>query len=245
MDVAPGPAAITRLGPAGAHFAAGASSANNATKSPATSTPVAETALLSPSDVGLGSRKANLETTLSFTVARPSDEVWTTLADIERVARCMPGASLEGPPVNGQVKGTVSVKIGPIATSFSGDGLIVRDEELRKGVLYGSARDRFSGSSARAEVEYALHAQGDAATRIDLTVRALLAGPLAQFGRSGIVQDLVARLAGEFARRLEHSLATGEDAEEGDASFNPVGLFLAVVKARIKASFERLFRRSK
>ena len=70
---------------------------------------------------------------------------------------------------------------------------------------------------------------------------ALLAGPLAQFGRSGIVQDLVARLATDFARRLEHSLTTGEDAPQGDTSLNPVALFFAVVKARISSALGRLF----
>jgi carbon-monoxide dehydrogenase small subunit len=224
--------ATTRLGPAGSHAPKDeitdglyAVEAEGASAGPFE----AETATQSEADLGLGARKANLETTLSFTVARPVDEVWATLEDVQRVARCMPGASLSGPPVDGQVRGSVSVKVGPIATKFSGAGLILRDEQKREGMLYGSARDKFSGSSARAEVAYAVREQGESATRVDLTVRALLAGPLAQFGRSGIVQDLIARLAGEFAQRLEHDLATGEDAVEGETSFNALSLVTAVV----------------
>jgi carbon-monoxide dehydrogenase small subunit len=240
-----GLAATTRLGPAGSHAqkdeitegAVEAAAANFGTSE-------SETATQSEADLGLGARKANLETTLSFTVARPVDEVWATLEDVERVARCMPGASLSGPPADGQVRGSVSVKVGPIATKFSGTGLIVRDEQKREGMLYGSARDKFSGSSARAEVAYAVHEEGESVTRVDLTVRALLAGPLAQFGRSAIVQDLIARLAGEFAQRLEHNLATGEDAVEGETSFNPVSLFVSVFKARMTSFFRRLIGRS-
>jgi carbon-monoxide dehydrogenase small subunit len=244
----PGLAAATRLGPAGSHapkdeITDGLYAVKTEAAAPVL--PEAETATQGGVDVGLGARKANLETTLSFTVARPVDEVWATLEDVEQVARCMPGASLSGPPVDGQVKGSVSIKVGPIATNFSGAGLIVRDEQKREGMLYGSARDKFSGSSARAEVAYAVREEGEAATRVDLTVRALLAGPLAQFGRSGIVQDLIARVAAEFARRLEHNLATGEDAAEGETSLNPVSLFMAVVKARMMSFFRRLIGRGK
>ncbi len=194
-------------------------------------------------DVGLGSRQANLETTLSFTVARSPDEVWEVFADVERVARCMPGASLAGPPINGQIKGTVAVKVGPIATSFSGTGRIERDDARRTGVLHGGGRDRFTGSSVRANVSYVLHAEDEALTRVDLVVRALLTGPLAQFGRSGIVQDLVSRLANEFARRLEHSLATGQDAPIEEASLKPAAILFSIVKARMRAAFSRLFGR--
>ncbi|MBZ9811010.1 MULTISPECIES: xanthine dehydrogenase family Fe-S subunit [unclassified Mesorhizobium] len=234
-------AAISRLGPAGAHHQTESVSITAVQKpAPAPQLPDADEGQLE-GEVGLGARKANLETKLAFKVARPVEEVWATMEDIERVARCMPGASLAGPPVDGHIKGSVSVKIGPIATNFSGAGVVVRDEAERQGMLYGSARDRLSGSSARAEVAYAVHRDGEASTRVDLTVRALLAGPLAQFGRSGIVQDLIARIAGEFAKRLEHNLATGEHAPDSDTSFNPVSLFFSVVQARIANFFGRFF----
>jgi carbon-monoxide dehydrogenase small subunit len=198
-----------------------------------------EAATVGEEDLGLGGRQANLETALSFNVARPIEEVWAVLADVERVARCMPGAKLAGPPIDGRLEGTVAVKVGPIATSFGGRARIMRDEAGRQGVLYGAGRDRLSGSGARAEVSYALVPDG-VGTRVDLAVRALLAGPLAQFGRAGIVQDLMARLAGEFARRLEHSLATGEEMPANEAPLNPAALFFSVIAARVKKVLGRL-----
>jgi carbon-monoxide dehydrogenase small subunit len=137
----------------------------------------------------------------------------------------------------------VAVKIGPISTSFSGTGRVARDDARQEGVLYGAGRDRFSGSSARAEVRYSVRPEAENAARVDVSVRALLAGPLAQFGRSGIVQDLVARLAGEFARRLERSLTGGEEEPASADMLNPAALLLAAVKARLRAAFDRLFRR--
>ena len=176
-------------------------------------------------------------------MARLADEVWAALADIERVARCMPGASLTEPPREGRIKGRVAVKVGPIATSFSGQGLVMRDEARREGVLHGAGRDRFSGSSARAEVAYAVRPESETTSRVEISVRALLAGPLAQFGRSGIVQDLVARLAGEFARRLERSLAGEEEAPVEQEALNPAALLFAALKARLGAALGRLFRK--
>jgi carbon monoxide dehydrogenase subunit G len=74
-------------------------------------------------------------------------------------------------------------------------------KELR-GVVLGAGNDRLSGSRAAGEIEYVLLPAGGG-TRVELVIRALLAGPLAQFGRSGIVEDLVSRVAQAFARNLE------------------------------------------
>jgi carbon-monoxide dehydrogenase small subunit len=196
-------------------------------------------------DVGLGNRPANFETTVAFTVKSPADELWVALEDVERIARCMPGASLMEPPSpDGRLKGRILVKFGPIAASFSGSGLVTRDDARRQGIVYGAGRDRFSGSSVRAEAAYVLHSEDDSATRIDLTVRALLTGALAQFGRSGMVQDLVERLAADFARRLEHNLTTGEDIDGGVASLSAGSLLLTALRGRVRALLGRLsFRR--
>jgi aerobic carbon-monoxide dehydrogenase small subunit len=107
-----------------------------------------------------------------------------------------------------------------------------------------AGRDRFSASSARAEVAYAVRPETESSARVEVTVRALLAGPLAQFGRSGIVQDVVQRLAADFARRLERSLAGVEEEPVAADALNPAALLLAAVKARARAAFARLFRRS-
>jgi carbon-monoxide dehydrogenase small subunit len=230
------------LGPVGARHVAGPAT-RSAMVQDVEPHPVAMTEV-DDTDVGLGSRPSNLEATLSFTVARPANEVWAALADIERVASCMPGASLTEPPRDGSIKGRVVIKVGPISTSFSGTGRVVRDEARREGMLYGAGRDRFSASSARAEVGYTVSPETEASARVDVTVRALLAGPLAQFGRSGIVQDLVRRLAGDFAHRLERSLTGVEEGPISADVLNPATLLFEAVKGRLRVTFDRLFRRS-
>src|SRR6185437_12943732 len=55
----------------------------------------------------------------SFTVPAAPDEAWKVLLDVERVAPCMPGATLTGHDGD-SFEGTVKVKVGPIAVQYRG-----------------------------------------------------------------------------------------------------------------------------
>jgi uncharacterized protein len=53
----------------------------------------------------------------SFTVPVPPEQAWDVLLDVERIAPCMPGASVlsvDGDSVEGQVK----VKLGPLSLTY-------------------------------------------------------------------------------------------------------------------------------
>jgi carbon monoxide dehydrogenase subunit G len=55
----------------------------------------------------------------SFTVPADIDTAWNTLLDVERIAMCMPGATLisvEGDTFKGEVK----IKLGPVTMVFGG-----------------------------------------------------------------------------------------------------------------------------
>ncbi|MFJ9097063.1 SRPBCC domain-containing protein [Streptomyces sp. NPDC102405] len=54
-----------------------------------------------------------------FTVPVPVDEAWRALLDIERVAPCVPGTSVEN--YDGEtVTGSVKVEVGPITVAYRG-----------------------------------------------------------------------------------------------------------------------------
>jgi carbon-monoxide dehydrogenase small subunit len=139
------------------------------------------------------------------------------------------------------LRGQVAVKLGPIAATFEGEGRIIRDDARQRGLMRGAGRDRLSASRASAEIEYVLTAeQGGAATRVDVAVRALLLGPLAQFGRGAIINDVAARLTDMFAHNLEQRLAGV--AGEKDGAMAPIAagsLIGAVIAARMKNAFTR------
>jgi carbon-monoxide dehydrogenase small subunit len=236
----PVPSMSMPLGPVGARVARSTLERSSTTR--AVSAVGADDDSPPQSSPGLDGRQPNIELRQSFAVASPPQEVWTFFGDIEQVVRCLPGATLTHPPDGGNVRGKFSAKLGPITATFTGAARIARDDEKRRGIVLGAGNDRLSGSRAAGEIEYVLLPTG-AGTRVELVIRALLAGPLAQFGRSGIVQDLVSRVAQAFARNLEARL-TGSVSEFEAQTSAPLAagsLLLQVLVARLKAVFIRLF----
>jgi carbon-monoxide dehydrogenase small subunit len=196
--------------------------------------------VLDEADLGLAGKKPNIEIRQSFVIARPQAEVWSFLDDIARVVPCMPGATLSA--VRGdRLRGQLAIKLGPIAATFDGEARVVRDAATQRGMILGAGRDRLGASRASGELEYQLRPeQGAAATRLDITVRALLLGPLAQFGRSGIVSDLAARITDMFARNLERRMAGVPDAADEATALRAGSLLSAVIAERIKKALARL-----
>ncbi|HET7848377.1 MAG TPA: 2Fe-2S iron-sulfur cluster-binding protein [Pseudolabrys sp.] len=183
--------------------------------------------------IGLNGRKPNFEITQSFTVARPLPEVWAFFGDFAAVANCLPGAALTKAPERDHVEGRMSVKIGPITANFGGRARITRDDAQHCGSIAGTGIDRTGGSRAAGEVTYALQAVDGGETRVSLAIRALLAGALAQFGRSGIVEELVARITETFARNVDVRLS-GTSASRHETALNASSLIWSVFKARCR-----------
>jgi carbon monoxide dehydrogenase subunit G len=141
----------------------------------------------------------------TFTVPVPVEQAWAVLLDIERVAPCMPGATLTS--VDGDAfTGTVKVKLGPVSMMFKGTGRFVeRDEAARRVVLSASGADSRGGGTAKATVTAGLVAEGDG-TRVDVRTDLDITGKAAQFGR-GLIGDVSGRLIGQFADCLAGKLA--------------------------------------
>src|SRR4029453_13995722 len=67
----------------------------------------------------LASGEPAVEFEHEFTVPVPVDEAWKTLLDVERIAPCMPGATLDSVGGDGKT-GHVKVKVGPIMMTYQG-----------------------------------------------------------------------------------------------------------------------------
>lgn len=144
-------------------------------------------------------------------VPAESDTVFRLLADVERVASCLPGATLEGSAGPDAYKGRVKVKVGPIAAAYQGTVRMVEvDEEARRILLDARGADQHGSGNAEARVEVQVrpHAGGSALTLdADLVIR----GKVAQFGR-GAIGDVSQKLMEQFARNVETLLTTGDGA---------------------------------
>ncbi|QEN86023.1 2Fe-2S iron-sulfur cluster binding domain-containing protein [Labrys sp. KNU-23] len=183
--------------------------------------------------------------TKSFTVQHPVDRVWDFFGRIGDVATCLPGTSLNGEPVDGHVEGRIKVKVGPISAEFQGVADISRDDATRTGTISGAGKDQRSNSATRGLIGYAV-SQGDKPdqTRVDVTIGFTLTGMLAQFSRSGLVQDIANRLIAAFLQNLEARLSAGDSvAPAVAAEFDAGSLFTSVLVGRLKALFARLFLR--
>ena len=179
----------------------------------------------------------------SFTVSHPAEEVWAFFGDIRGVASCLPGASLNSVSDDGRVEGRIRVKAGPISAEFQGVADVSRDEAARSGRINGAGRDAKSNSTTRGAIRYAVSEADGGGARVDVDVAYALTGMLAQFGRSGLVQDVANRLTAAFVQNLEARLAGGEGAgvpaevKELDAG----SLVWSVVRGWFGGVFSRLF----
>ena len=193
---------------------------------------------------------AKPQTTLhqTFTVDHSRDKVWVFFGRLGEVTTCLPGASVVGVPTQDHVETRMRIKVGPIVAEFEGAADAVRDAATHSGLIHGSARDARSSSATRGEIRYVLiEGKGGAATRVEVDVGFTLTGSLAQFSRSGIVQDIAQRMTAAFAQNLQARLdqldagASGDRAPQAPAAELDAGsLFFSVLWNRIKAFFRAL-----
>ncbi len=139
-----------------------------------------------------------------FTVNASAEETWKLLTDLERVARCMPGASLQD--FDGErYSGSVHVKVGPVAAKYHGVAwFIERDEAKRTARVRAEGKDGGQGN-ASATIHATLQPDGDA-TRVVVDTDLAIAGRLAQFGR-GAMADVSSQLMKQFANNLAADLS--------------------------------------
>lgn len=135
-----------------------------------------------------------------FTVPVPVADAWKVLLDVERIAPCMPGATLtsrDGDSFTGSVK----VKVGPINLTYAGHARFVSlDEEARVAVIEGSGKETRGPGTAKATVTCRLRERG-AQTEVDVETDLAVTGKPAQFGR-GVLADVSGKLVTQFAACL-------------------------------------------
>jgi uncharacterized protein len=150
----------------------------------------------------------------TFEVQAPLEQVWEALLDLERVAPCLPGASITGHDEAGTYRGTFAVKLGPMTASYNGTIAIDDvDESAHRATLKAKGTDKRGQGGANAMIVNTLSAQ-DGGTRVDAVTDFNITGRLAQFGRGGIMEDVSNRLLRDFATCLSTRLAEAPAAPE-------------------------------
>jgi carbon-monoxide dehydrogenase small subunit len=179
--------------------------------------------------------------TQTFVLEHPREAVWALMSDPEAVARCMPGAYLEGPPQDGRVQGRIEVKLGPVAASFAGEGTVTPYPSEYRQVIEGRGVDRKGGSRVSGSVDYRLsESPGGAATHVEVMIGYALTGLLAQLGRSGLARDLAQRIGEAFAQSIDARLRGTSGGAAPQIRLNAFALILSATWARLRAVLARV-----
>jgi len=147
-----------------------------------------------------------MDITEQFSVSQPVEAVWVLFQDIPELARCLPGAQLTKDNGDGTFEGSVSVKLGPISASFEGKATVEYDQDGRTITISGRGVDRSGGSQGRVDVDVSLVGTDDGQTAVTIQAAVQLAGPIAQFGRTGLVNEVSKRLISEFSQCIHAKL---------------------------------------
>jgi carbon monoxide dehydrogenase subunit G len=148
-----------------------------------------------------------MELNNEFRVAVPLAKTWEVLTDVERVAPCLPGATLLS--VDGDAfTGAVKVKVGPITVSYKGEAAFLeKDAAAQRVVLKANGKETRGNGNAAAVVTAQLKDEGDA-TSVVITTDLTISGKAAQFGR-GVLADVAGSLIAQFAKALEADILGG------------------------------------
>jgi carbon monoxide dehydrogenase subunit G len=160
----------------------------------------------------------------SFTVPVPPEQAWDVLLDVERIAPCMPGASVtsvEGDEIAGQVK----VKLGPLSLSYKGTAKFTeKDEASHTIAIQASGKETRGAGTASATVHAGLKpADNEGETVVSIHTSLNVTGRPAQFGRS-LLPEVSGKLIDQFATNLAALInSSGAQAESAAAEGSPAG----------------------
>jgi carbon monoxide dehydrogenase subunit G len=164
----------------------------------------------------------------SFTVPVPPDQAWDVLLDVETIAPCMPGATVDevdGDVVNGRIK----VKVGPVSLTYKGTAKFTeRNPETRVVVVDAAGKETRGAGTASATVRASLAPDASGSgTEVTMHTTMNVTGRPAQFGRGVMVEvggKLVEQFAANLAKLIAGDTGSGGDAGSGDAgSSAPAG----------------------
>jgi uncharacterized protein len=142
----------------------------------------------------------------TFTVPVTADVAWGVLLDVERIAPCMPGATLTGRDGD-DFTGTVKVKVGPVSLTYGGKATFASlDESNRVAVIEATGKETRGSGTAKAVIT-ARMTETDGSTQVDVETDLTITGKPAQFGR-GVMAEISGKLITQFADCLADTIST-------------------------------------
>ena len=149
-----------------------------------------------------------MEITKTFTVNAAPAAVWAFLTDPQRVARCLPGAAIGEQLDDKTYAGTMTVKVGPVSSSYKGKVTFERlDASSRTAEIRASGQDVRGKGGADLNLTSTLREVAPGQTEVTAVSQVNITGLLAQMGR-GMVQDVSDQIFQIFSERMRSELET-------------------------------------
>jgi carbon monoxide dehydrogenase subunit G len=147
----------------------------------------------------------SIELEHSFEVPVPPDQAWDVLLDVQRVAPCMPGATVES--VDGdEVSGRIKVKVGPIALTYTGKATFTERDDAAHSLKIEAAGKETRGAGTASAVVLARLNEDNGQTRVSVHTTLNVTGRPAQFGR-GVMAEVSGKIIEKFSANLAGQLA--------------------------------------
>ena len=181
-----------------------------------------------------------------FDVAATPDDTYALMTDVERVAPCIPGATITGKREDGAYDALVTMKMGPMSLTYKGVIEIVeQDDAAKTAVMRAKATEAKGQGTAQATLTMNISDAGSGKTNVKVGSDIMVTGRVAQMGR-GIMTDVAGKMIGEMAKAMEATLVAGAEAKargeappESVAAEAPsaVGIAADITKGKIKGLF--------
>jgi carbon monoxide dehydrogenase subunit G len=132
-----------------------------------------------------------------FSTARPIDESFATILDLERVVPCVEGGSVLETNGAGSVRAEIKIKMGAMSMTFTGTVEIVdEDAAAHRAVMRVKSKEVGGQGHANAEVVFTLRDGGGT-----IQTNAQITGKAASMGE-GVVGGVLDALIADFAGKL-------------------------------------------
>jgi carbon monoxide dehydrogenase subunit G len=153
-----------------------------------------------------------LEISKTFVVKALPSQVWAFLIDPQRVARCMPGAAITEKLDDKTWAGTMTVKVGPVSSSYRGKVVFERlDAATGSAEIIATGQDLRGKGGADLRLTSSLKELAPGETEVTAVSQVNITGVLAQMGR-GMVQDVSDQMFQVFSQRMRTELESGTPA---------------------------------
>ena len=132
-----------------------------------------------------------------FSTARPIDEAWQAILDLERLVPCVEGGSVTDATSTESVTAQINVKMGAMSMTFKGTvAVIEQDPDAHRAVLQVKSREAGGQGHANADVTFSLSDGGG-----KIHTAAQITGKAASMGE-GVVQNVLDALIKSFTEKL-------------------------------------------